>query len=278
MDWPTSCRATGRRARSAGGSGCPGSTARPWSRSATAACSTSRAPFRPCAICARPAIRPPPLRGGRGRAGRRARRHPRQHAAGRPRPRQSPGCSRRSICRPSRPPASPSPISMLERVIEERARGNPDAADGDPHGGRRALVGDDLAKLKPGSPEAARAEGGADRAGRLEPVSGGRHRPGRRDLHQGAADVRGRHRHGCRAASEIDLEQSRARGRAGRRPRRPRSSARRSATTSTCATSRAARRCCCRKAKDNNASCAIGPFMRFFDATLHARRRAPDRR
>jgi fumarylacetoacetate (FAA) hydrolase family protein len=44
-------------------------------------------------------------------------------------------------------------ISMLERVIEERARGNPDAA-----ASIRAeisrLVGDDLAKLKPGSPEA----------------------------------------------------------------------------------------------------------------------------
>ena len=44
-------------------------------------------------------------------------------------------------------------VSMLERVIEERARGNPDAA-----AAIRAevvrLVGDDLRKLKPGSPEA----------------------------------------------------------------------------------------------------------------------------
>ena len=54
------------------------------------------------------------------------------------------------------------------------------------------------------------------------------------------------------------------------------SSARPWATTSTCATSRDARRCCCRKAKDNNASCAIGPFVRFFDARLHARRRPGD--
>ena len=79
------------------------------------------------------------------------------------------------------------------------------------------LVGDDLAKLKPGSPEAARPEGGADRAGRVVAVSRGRHRPGRRDLHQGAADGGGRHRHGRRAASELDLEQPGARGRAGRR-------------------------------------------------------------
>ena len=44
-------------------------------------------------------------------------------------------------------------ISMLERVIEERARGNSDAA-----GALRAevtrLIGDDLSKLKPGSAEA----------------------------------------------------------------------------------------------------------------------------
>ena len=46
-------------------------------------------------------------------------------------------------------------VSMIERVIEERARGNPEAAES-----IRAeivkLVGDDLQKLKPGSPEAAR--------------------------------------------------------------------------------------------------------------------------
>src|SRR5205085_11220573 len=44
-------------------------------------------------------------------------------------------------------------ISLLERVIEEQARGNPDAA-----ASIRAeisrLVGDDLARLKPGSPQA----------------------------------------------------------------------------------------------------------------------------
>jgi fumarylacetoacetate (FAA) hydrolase family protein len=46
-------------------------------------------------------------------------------------------------------------VSMLERVIEERARGNPSAA-----AAIRAeitrLVGDDLSKLKPGSPQAMR--------------------------------------------------------------------------------------------------------------------------
>jgi fumarylacetoacetate (FAA) hydrolase family protein len=46
-------------------------------------------------------------------------------------------------------------ISMLERVIEERARGNPDAATAIRQEVNR-LVGDDLAKLRPGSSEAAR--------------------------------------------------------------------------------------------------------------------------
>ena len=44
-------------------------------------------------------------------------------------------------------------VSMLERVIEERARGNADAAAAIRAEVNR-LVGDDLAKLKPGSPEA----------------------------------------------------------------------------------------------------------------------------
>ncbi len=43
--------------------------------------------------------------------------------------------------------------SMLERVIEERARGNPDAAATIREEVRR-VIGDDLSKLKPGSPAA----------------------------------------------------------------------------------------------------------------------------
>jgi fumarylacetoacetate (FAA) hydrolase family protein len=46
-------------------------------------------------------------------------------------------------------------VSMLERVIEERARGNPSAAAAIRDEIRR-LVGNDLSKLKPGSPEALR--------------------------------------------------------------------------------------------------------------------------
>ncbi len=47
------------------------------------------------------------------------------------------------------------PLSMLERVIEERARGDL-AAAGSIRDSVHALVGGDLATLKPGSPEAAR--------------------------------------------------------------------------------------------------------------------------
>ena len=46
-------------------------------------------------------------------------------------------------------------ISMLERVIEEKARGNPAAAAAI-RGEIGKLIGDDLSKLKPGSPEAMR--------------------------------------------------------------------------------------------------------------------------
>jgi fumarylacetoacetate (FAA) hydrolase family protein len=46
-------------------------------------------------------------------------------------------------------------VSMLERVIEERARGNPEASLAI-RAGIRDLIGDDLSKLKPGSPEASR--------------------------------------------------------------------------------------------------------------------------
>ncbi|MCC6718920.1 MAG: fumarylacetoacetate hydrolase family protein [Acetobacteraceae bacterium] len=47
------------------------------------------------------------------------------------------------------------PISMLERVIEERARGDLAAAAG-LRAEVTALIGDDLTRLKPGSPEAAK--------------------------------------------------------------------------------------------------------------------------
>ena len=69
-------------------------------------------------------------------------------------------------------------ISMLERVIEERARGNPASA-----ATIRAevvrLVGDDLSQLKPGSAEAMRLKERADFTAGMEPVSRSRNWPGR---------------------------------------------------------------------------------------------------
>ena len=75
------------------------------------------------------------------------------------RPGQSPGCSRRSTCRRSRPPASPSPISMLERVIEEQARGDPAKPRRRSAARSTGSSATTSRKLKPGSPEAARAQG-----------------------------------------------------------------------------------------------------------------------
>src|SRR5207244_3751253 len=65
------------------------------------------------------------------------------------------------------------------------------------------------------------AEGGSDRAAPVVAVSRSWHRSGCRDIHQVAADVGGWPRRGHRPASEIDMEQSRARNRARREQRRP---------------------------------------------------------
>ncbi len=81
--------------------------------------------------------------------------------------------------------------SMLERVIEERARGNPDsAARIRAEMGR--LIGEDLRTLKPGSAAAERLKAALIAEGRVVAISRSRHRPRRRDFHEGAADVGGR--------------------------------------------------------------------------------------
>ncbi len=83
-------------------------------------------------------------------------------------------------------------VSMLERVIEERARGNPPR--------RRRSVPKLCVWSATTSPAEAgfgggdAAQGGTGRAAGVEPVPGSRHRPGRRrGLHQGAGAVLGRH-------------------------------------------------------------------------------------
>ena len=59
---------------------------------------------------------------------------------------------------------------MLERVIEEKARGDANAAISI-RSHIQDLVGSDLRKLKPGSPRSRRPERNADQGRRLEPVS-----------------------------------------------------------------------------------------------------------
>ena len=83
-----------------------------------------------------------------------------QHAARRRATPRCRGCCRRSTCTSVKAAGVTFPVSMLERVIEERARGDADAARRDPR--RRsldAIGGDAAASCVPGSPEAARAQG-----------------------------------------------------------------------------------------------------------------------
>ena len=84
--------------------------------------------------------------------------------------------------------------SMLERVIEEQARGDAGAGAGRARVDRRGDRRRPRRTIKPGSPEAARLKEVLIARGRVVAVPRGRHRPRRRDLHQGAADVGGGHR------------------------------------------------------------------------------------
>ena len=134
-------------------------------------------------------------------------------------------------------------VSMVERVIEERAAGDPHRAQEvrapGPVRHRR------LDRRHPaGQRQGHRGQGGPAGRGSVVAVSRGGHRTRPGDLHQGAGAVRRRPRCPHRRAGPLGLEQPRARGGAGRRPGRASRRRRRWATTSTCATSRAAVRCC----------------------------------
>ncbi len=201
--------------------------------------------FRPSARCARRTIRRTRCAAAKGKRIGDLESIRRQHAARPPRPQQT------LAARAARSAGAESRrrhLRHLDAGARDRGAGARQSGLGrsDPQGsgaaGRRRSL-KTQARLAGGD----EAEAGADRPERLEPVSRSRHRPRRGSLHQGADAVLGRHRHGCRPASEVDLEQSGAGSRAGGVEPRQRSSARRSATTSICAISRAARRCCCRR-------------------------------
>ena len=96
-------------------------------------------------------------------------------------------------------------ISMLERVIEERARGNPDSA-ARIRGEMAKLIGADLKTLKPGSAEAMKLKAALIARGPLVAISRSRHRAGRGNLHQGAADVGGRDARRRRVSREFAME------------------------------------------------------------------------
>ena len=106
-------------------------------------------------------------------------------------------------------------VSLLERLIEEQTKGDLSRAE---HGAQGAEL-DHRRRRHHHQARLARGRGAEedpDGARRLVALSRGRHRPLCRDLHQGAADGGRRLRRGDRHPLGLRLEQSRARGDAGR--------------------------------------------------------------
>ena len=159
--------------------------------------------------------------------------------------------------------------SLLERVIEEQARGDAAKAAGLAAVDHVASSATTCAASGPARPKAQRLKDVLIAQGVVVAVSRGRHRPRRGDLHQGAADVGGRHRRRHRHPSEVGVEQSRAGDRARGEQH---AAAIVGATLGNDVNLRdfeGRSALLLGKAKDNNASCAIGPFIRLFDDALH---------
>ena len=140
-----------RRGRWSAASGCRRRTARPLSPSVETASSTSP-PVSDRQRALRGRQSGQGARRGQGRAHRRSRSDRGQHGAGWAR-------SHKAVAACAHRPAGDEGrrrhlrLSMLERVIEERARGNPASAEAIRKEVTR-LIGDDLSKLKPGSDQA----------------------------------------------------------------------------------------------------------------------------
>ncbi len=214
----------------------------------------------------------PPGRLARG--GRAAARQPGRAGGGGAGRRHDPAPSRRALR-----PAGAQGLRRDLRALDGRAgdrgarRRRPGEGRGDPRPDRRAdrrLV----ARHRPGSEAAAAAKAALIAEGLWSQYLEVGHRAGRRGLHQGPADVGGglgRRPSGC------------TRSRAGTTPS-PRWCSRCRAAGASSAPAlgndvnlrdvegRSA--LLLGKAKDNNAACAIGPFIRLFDDGFGARRRA----
>ena len=163
-------------------------------------------------------------------------------------------------------------VSMLERVIEEQARGEAARAN-EIRTEIRSTIGDDLRRLKPGSEQAMALKELLVRRKDVVAVPGSRNRPGCGGVHQGAADVGRRASGGGGAEPDLVVEQSRARGGARRieRGKDRRRDARQRREPARCGRPLGA---AARQGQGQQCECRDRPVHPALRQRLHARRRA----